>query len=126
MPDPLRKVVIDCSIPDREAAQAYTADQVAAVLEARTSNAISSEDAAARLLDLAERASAVADLPNREEILELDAEELEQRAQDEKAAAAEPPPTLSTAEKVATVLARDSSLDPATRDELTKILRGEA
>jgi len=80
MATPLVKVVIDCSISDRDAVVAYTQDQVAAVLKQRTDEKITSEEAAAQLIALADLAAEAVDIPDRVTIVPLDADELADHA----------------------------------------------
>jgi len=84
--DQLVKVVIHCSVPDRDAVVAYTQDQVEAVLKQRTDGKITSEDTAAQLIALADLAAQAAGIPDSVQIVPLDADELAQRDKDQAAA----------------------------------------
>jgi len=88
MTDTPVKVVVDCSVPDRDAVAAYTQDQVEAVLKSRTDGKITSEEAAASLVALADLAVGAAGIPDRVTVVPLDADELAQRDKDQAAAAA--------------------------------------
>jgi hypothetical protein len=82
------KVAVDCSTPDRDAVVAYTQDQVEAVLKQRTDGNITSEEAAATLVALADQAVDAAGIPDRVTVVPLVADELTQRAIDQAAAEA--------------------------------------
>lgn len=73
---PLVKVVVDCSLPDRDAVVAYTQDQVEALLKARVDGRLTSEETAARLVALADVAAEADGIPDRVTIVPLNDDEL--------------------------------------------------
>lgn len=76
MADVPTKVVIDCSVPNRDAVIAYTQDQVAAVLKRRTDEKITSDEAATLLVALAELAAEATTIPDSVTIVPLEGDEL--------------------------------------------------
>ena len=121
MADALAKVVIDCSVPDRDAVVAYTQDQVEAVLKSRTDGDITSEEAAASLVALADQAAQAAVIPDRVQVVPLDADELAQRDKDEAAAAAAaaaPPTPQELAAIPAAMAAENLAASFTTTDEV--------
>jgi len=80
MADTLVKVVVDCSVLDRDAVVAYTQDQVAAVLKQRTDDKITSEEATTQLMALADLAAEAVGIPDRVQVVPLDADELADHA----------------------------------------------
>jgi hypothetical protein len=127
MADPLVKVIVDCSVPDRDAAVAYTQDQIEAVMKQRSDGNITSEQAAESLVALADLAAEAAGIPDRVTIVALDADELADHADRQTQAAvdaAAQEKAQTTRDALVTKLAAGQASPQETQQALATLLGG--